>query len=82
MKVDKNVSVKNIKNFYRVLKKEVEDNSQVVLDFSDSVRIDSSVAQVILSAVKKAKELDKSILFVGLSPELKNLFKLAGIELE
>jgi len=81
MKVDKEVNVKNINNFYFALREEVEKNNQVVLDFSDSVRIDSSAAQVILSAAKKVKELDKSIRFVGVSPELLKLLKLAGIKL-
>ncbi len=82
MKVDKEVSVKNVNSFYFALREEVENSSQVVLDFSDSVRIDSSAAQVILSAEKKVKDLDKSIRLVGVSPELRKLLKLAGIKLQ
>ncbi len=82
MKVDKEVSVKNINSFYFSLREEVENSSQVVLDFSDSVRIDSSAAQVILAASKKVKDLDKSIRYVGVSPELTKLLKLAGIKLK
>jgi anti-anti-sigma factor len=82
MKVDKEVSVKNINNFYFALRKEVENNKQIVLDFSDSVRIDSSAAQVILAAEKKVKELDKTMRFVGVSPELEKLIRLAGIKLQ
>lgn len=82
MKVDKEVSVKNISSFYFTLREEVEKNNQVVLDFTDSVRIDSSAAQVILSASKKIRELDKTIRYVGVSPELNKLLKLAGIKLQ
>jgi len=82
MKVDKDVGVKNINNFYFALREEVEGNTQVVLDFSDSARIDSSAAQVILAALKKVKELDKIIRFVGVSPDLKKLFMLSGIKLQ
>ena len=82
MKVDKEVSVKNISNFYFSLREEVENNNQIVLDFSDSIRIDSSAAQVILAAARKVKELDKTIRFIGVSPELKKLLKLAGIKLQ
>lgn len=82
MKVDKEVSVKNVNSFYFALREEVENSNQVVLDFSDSLRIDSSAAQVILSAEKKVKDLDKSIRFVGVSPELRKLLKLAGIKLQ
>lgn len=82
MKVDKEVNVKNINSFYFSLRDEIENNNQIVLDFSDSVRIDSSAAQIILAAAKKVKELDKSIRFVGVSPELLKLLKLAGIKLQ
>jgi len=82
MKVDKEVSVKNINSFYFALREEVENNNQVVLDFSDSVRIDSSAAQTILAAVRKVKDLDKTIRFVGVSPELLKLLKLAGIKIQ
>ena len=82
MKVDKEVNVKNVNSFYFALREEVETSSQIVLDFSDSVRIDSSAAQVILSAEKKVSELDKTIRFVGVSPELRKLLKLAGIKLQ
>ncbi|HNX25002.1 MAG TPA: STAS domain-containing protein [Spirochaetota bacterium] len=82
MKVDKDVSVKNINNFYFALREEVENNNQVVIDFSDLSRIDSAAAQVILAAARKVKELDKTIRFVGVSSELKKLLKLAGIKLQ
>lgn len=82
MKVDKEISVKNINNFYFALREEVENNSQVVLDFTDLMRIDSSAAQVILAAARKVKELDKTIRFVGVSPDLLKLLKLAGIKIQ
>jgi len=82
MKLDKEVSVKNINNFYFALREEVENKSQVVIDFTDSVRIDSSAAQVILAAARKVKDLDKTIRFVGVSPDLLKLLKLAGIKIQ
>ncbi len=82
MKVDREVNVKNINSFYFSLREEIENNNQIILDFSESVRIDSSAAQIILAAAKKVKELDKSIRFVGVSPELLKLLKLAGIKLQ
>ena len=82
MKVEKEVNVKNISNFYFSLREEVENSNQVVLDFTDSTRIDSSAAQVILAAARKVKELDKTIRFVGVSPDLLKLLKLAGIKIQ
>lgn len=82
MKVDRDVSVKSINSFYFSLREEVENNAHIVLDFSESGRIDSSVAQVILAAQEKVTELNKTIRFVGVSPELKKLLELAGIKLQ
>jgi len=82
MKVDKEVSVKNISSFYFTLREEVEKSVQIVLDFSETERIDTSAAQVILAAAKKVKDLDKTIRFVGVSPDLLKLLKLAGIKLQ
>jgi len=82
MKVDKDVSVKNISSFYFTLREEVEKSVQIVLDFSETERIDTSAAQVILAAAKKVKDLDKTIRYVGISPDLLKLLKLAGIKLQ
>jgi len=82
MKVNKEVSVKNISSFYFTLREEVENEVQIVLDFSETVRIDTSAAQVILAAAKKVKDLDKTIRYVGVSPDLLKLLKLAGIKLQ
>ena len=82
MKVAKELNVKSVNNFYFSLREEVENSNHVVLDFSDTVRIDSSAAQVIISASKKIMELGKSIRFVGVSSELEKLLKLAGIKLQ
>jgi anti-anti-sigma regulatory factor len=81
MIIDGEISVKNINNFYSSLKEEVENNNQVVLDFSNSSRIDASTAQAILAAITKAKEMDKTIRFIGISPGMKKLLKLAGIKM-
>jgi len=82
MKVVKEVSVKNVSSFYFNLREEVENSNQVVLDFSDTIRIDASVAQIILSASNKVKELDKTIRFVGVTPDLLKLLKLSDIKLQ
>lgn len=79
MKVANEVNVKNIKDFYKSLKNELEKNSEVILDFTDTVRIDSSAAQVIISAMNRAAVLNKKISITGASPEMKTLLSLAGL---
>ncbi len=79
MKVVNEVNVKNIKDFYKALRDELEKNSEVVLDFTDTLRIDSSAAQVIISAMNRAAVLNKKISITGASPEMKTLLSLAGL---
>ncbi len=79
MKVESEINVKNIGGFYSSLRKELEKNSEVELDFTDTLRIDSSAAQVIISAMSKAEELNKKISISGASPEMRELLKLAGL---
>ena len=79
MKVANEVNVKNIKDFYKALKSELEKNSEVILDLTDTLRIDSSAAQVIISAMNRAAVLNKKISITGASPEMKTLLSLAGL---
>ena len=79
MKVGSEINVKNINEFYKSLKSELDNNSEVILDFTDTVRIDSSAAQVIISAMKRAAVLNKKISFAGISVEMKVLLSLAGL---
>lgn len=79
MKVEREVNVKNIKDFYSALKKELGKNSEIELDFTETVRIDSSAAQVIISAINKASAMNKRISITGATPEMKALLNLAGL---
>ena len=79
MKVETEVNVKNIRSFYTSLKNELEKESEVILDLTDTVRIDSSAAQVIISAMSRAAVLNKKISITGASPEMKALLILAGL---
>jgi len=79
MKVESEVNVKNIRAFYTALKSELSNNNEVILDLTDTVRIDSSAAQVIISAMNRAAVLNKKISITGASPEMKTLLNLAGL---
>ena len=79
MKVEREVNVKNIRDFHTTLKRELDKNSEIILDFTDTVRFDSSAAQVIISAMTRAAVLNKKISITGASPEMKALLSLAGL---
>ncbi len=80
MKFDGDVNVKNVKKFYESLKEEFTKSDEIVIDFSDVLRIDLSAAQVIIAAGRKAKEVNKIVRITGVSNDLKKLFKLSGLK--
>jgi len=79
MKIGREINVKNVTEFYKSVKNEVVSNDEIILDFSDTVRIDSAAAQVIIAAIKKSAELNKNISLTGVSPEMGALFKLVNL---
>ncbi|HOV10086.1 MAG: STAS domain protein [Spirochaetes bacterium ADurb.Bin218] len=79
MKAAKELNIKNVMNFYMELKRELETSSEIIIDLSETTRIDASAAQVIHAAKKKAKSMNKNFLLHGTSPELKRLLFLAGL---
>ena len=80
MKVVKDISIKNVRDFYSDIKKELEKEGKIEIDFTGVSRIDASIAQVILSAFRKAEETGKDFEYTGVTPELKKFLKLSGIE--
>ena len=79
MKIGNEVNVKNVKGFFKSLKSELASGKEIILDFTDTQRIDSAAAHVIIAAMKKADETGKSIVFKGVSPAMSELLKLAGL---
>ncbi|HOK03614.1 MAG TPA: STAS domain-containing protein [Spirochaetota bacterium] len=82
MKAGRDLNIKNVAEFYQSLKKEFATASEVVIDLSETKRIDASVAQVIHAAKRKASDMNKKLLILGVSPELKDLLFLAGLKPE
>ncbi|HPS58755.1 MAG TPA: STAS domain-containing protein [Spirochaetota bacterium] len=80
MKPEGIINIKNINNFYTELKNEISINNEIIIDFSNVNRIDTSAAQVIIAAGEKVKELKKVLKITGISHDLKTILKLAGIK--
>jgi len=78
--VNENSSVKNIKSLYKQIgdtltSKEIE----IVIDFSKTKEIDTSIAQVLLALKIKAKSLKKTIKLQGVSPVIKKQLWVIGL---
>ncbi len=80
MKLNGEISVKNIEVFYNNLAKEIDNSREIVIDLSDVTRIDLAATQVIIAAGKKARELKKVVRLIGVNPQVKKLLTLAGIK--
>lgn len=80
MKLNGEISVKNIEVFYNNLAKEIDNSREIVIDLSDVTRIDLAATQVIIAAGKKTRELKKVVRLIGVNPQVKKLLTLAGIK--
>lgn len=80
MKLNGEISVKNIEVFYNNLAKEMENSRETVIDLSDITRVDLAATQVIIAAGKKAREQKKIVRLTGVNPQVKKLLTLSGIK--
>lgn len=81
VKVDKDTGIKNIKEFYAQIKNELDNNDQVVVDFSGVERIHLALATVILSAYREGKKDKKIIKLKNTSDVVRNQLYLAGFNI-
>lgn len=79
MKLEGEVSIKRVKQVYGALKDELKSSNEVIIDMSDVVSIDASVAQVLLSATIKAKEIGKELRLENIPAGLNKILALAGL---
>ena len=79
MKLEGEVSIKRVKQVYGDLKDELKGSNEVIIDMSGVVSIDASIAQVLLSATIKAKELGKELRLENIPAALNKTLALAGL---
>ena len=79
MKLEGEVSIKRVKQVYGALKDELKSSNEVIIDMSRVVSIDASVAQVLLAATIKAKELGKELRLEDIPAGLNKTLALAGL---
>lgn len=79
MKLEGEVSIKRVKQVYDALKDELKNSNEIVVDMSGVISIDASIAQVLLSATLKAKELGKELRLENIPAGLNKTLALAGL---
>lgn len=82
MRLEGDVSIKNIKSLYADIKDELTNNDEIIIEMKDVSSIDASVAQVLLSATLKAKETGKELRLENIPAELNKTLALAGLSVE
>ncbi|HOM10526.1 MAG TPA: STAS domain-containing protein [Spirochaetota bacterium] len=79
IEVDDFVNVKHIKQFADEVMTVLRTEKDIVIDFTKSKRLDLSVVQVILSLLKTARQLNKTVKFKGVNDTVKKQLKLCGV---
>lgn len=79
IEVDEFVNVKHIKQFADEVMTVLRAEKDIVIDFTKSKRLDLSVVQVILSLLKTARQLNKTVKFKGVNDTVKKQLKLCGV---
>lgn len=78
--VDEDVGIKKINQFKDLLIESLAEDNELLLNFHKVKRLDLSVMQVIISAMKEAKISGKKIKLKGLvSKEIKEQFSICGL---
>jgi anti-anti-sigma regulatory factor len=79
IEVDEFVNVKHVKQFADEVLTVLRTEKDIVIDFTKSKRLDLSVVQVILSLLKTARQLNKTVKFKGVNDTIKKQLKLCGV---
>lgn len=74
-----NTSIKTIKTLHDQLRDALAEDGEIAIDFSQLSRVDLSVVQLILSAVKSARKSGRTLKFKHVSEEIRSQFQLAGL---
>ncbi len=79
IEIDEFVNIKRIRQFTDEVKTVLDTQNDIVIDFTKSKRLDLSVVQVILSLLRSARQLNKTVKFKGVNDTIKKQLKLCGV---
>lgn len=79
--LDEDVGIKQIKGLYELLKIELDEPGELVIDFSNVRRIDLSVAQLIIAAGRESAANDKPVKLKSIPDDVKYQLHLCGLKL-
>jgi len=77
---EESFGVKHAGSFYQALKKELDENEEIIIDFEQVKRIDLSVVQILISAGREARNIGKMIKLKAVSENIKNQMHICGLK--
>lgn len=78
MEVDGRISNNTSEEFQNTLLKAIEETQKVILDLAKLVYINSAGLRALLIGMKKADEVNKSLVIRNVSQEILSLFEMTG----
>lgn len=85
IELDQNTSVKNITQLHESVKKEFQggagEQDDIVFDFGALKRMDLATAQVVIGAVKKAREQGRRVCIKSAGEDIRRQFAICGLKL-
>ncbi len=74
-----NTSIKTIHTFHKLLQQAVKEGEDIALNFEKTRRLDLSVIQCLMAAVKSVRGTTISISFMNVPEEVKYQFRITGL---
>ena len=79
IELSEEIGIKRIMELYSQLSDVLSKESEITLDFSRVVRVDLSVVQVIMAALRESRKSEKKIMLKSLSKDVRKQFQLSGM---
>ena len=79
IKLGENVGVKSVRSFHQSLVKAFRDDSEIIIDFSGTRRLDLSVVQVLIAAGREARAASKTFRMRGASETVRQQLAMCGL---
>lgn len=73
------VSVKNVKEFHRIVREALTLEGVIVLNFREVKRLDLAVMQILITLSQECRKIRKGLRIRSASKELKNQIRICGI---
>lgn len=79
IRLRENTGVKNVGSFHQSLVKAFREDADILIDFSETRRLDLSVMQVLIAAGREARAKSKTFRMRGASETVRRQLSICGL---